>query len=218
MLRTPAINVIAKMCVIPTIEEVSAPGSKASPSEVEILNENDAICFDEKTASLKNELEMSSQKEKDKHVDEKLRRKFVIKTHASSQGKTYIIKGQMEMKDGVKSSSGSTKTMKNDEYDLVKMNDYLNRGLVMFAVDRTVVLDQTMVKDNQINRVHSVGSNQQENESSEAVETKMTKVEKLAPVKLKLDDNLDEMMEGNDDENDGFTLDKDGNFQAPSFN
>lgn len=144
---TPGINVAKKICIIPSIEETSAIGSKASPSEVEIINPTDPICFNPETTSYQAEQDMS-RKALQAGLDEKLKRKITIQTTEKSNGKSYVVKGKISIQQD------STKT---DSYDVDRMNTYLEQGLVMFTVSRgaDVPLDQGMVEDNKINRIVS---------------------------------------------------------------
>lgn len=144
---TPGINVAKKICIIPSIEETSAIGSKASPSEVEIINPTDPICFNPETTSYQAEQDMS-RKALHAGLDEKLKRKITIQTTEKSNGKSYVVKGKVSIKQD------STKT---DSYDVDRMNTYLEQGVVMFTVSRgaDVPLDQGMVEDNKINRIIS---------------------------------------------------------------
>ena len=151
---TPAIAVNKKMCIEPYLEELSVPGSKASPSEVEIVETADhPICFDVQTMDYeKEESDEYVTTKGSKSYEMKMKRKVRINVKEAASGKSYVVKAAVVMDD---MKSGVSDDASPDDYDVARMTEYLSHGVAFFTVNRKGEMTPEFVEDNRVNRIES---------------------------------------------------------------
>jgi len=150
---TPAIAVNKKMCIEPYLEELSVPGSKASPSEVEIITADHPICFDVQTMDYeKEESDEYVTTKGSKSYEMKMKRNVRINVKEAASSKSYVVKAAVVMDD---MKGGVSDDASPDDYDVARMTEYLSHGVAFFTVDRKVAMTPEFVEDNRVNRIES---------------------------------------------------------------